>query len=85
MTTFRLRALYLAKRLQKVQKMSFTQFDDVVPPGVTNLRMGSPAVKTLKKSALIMKNAAELKLVDMINAYLPLIIHCIHHHCISIL
>ena len=62
-------AFHLAKRLQKVPKMSFTQFDDVVPPGVTNLRMGSPAIKTLNKSVQIMKNAAELKLVDTINAY----------------
>ena len=74
MASFRLGALGLPsiwlKGYSKFWKMSFTQFDDAVPPGVTNLRMGSPAVKTLKKSALIMKNAAELKLVDMINAYL---------------
>lgn len=76
MIAFRvLRVFHLANRQQKVRKMSFTQFDDVVPPGVTNLRMGSPAIKTLKKSVLIMKNAAELKLVDMINPYHYVTVH----------
>ena len=43
--------------------MSVTLFDDVVPPGVINLRMGSPGELSLKKSARILKEAAQKTLV----------------------
>lgn len=47
-----------------VRKMA-TLFDDVAPPGTFNLRMGAPGKDLLNKSALILKEAANNRLVIM--------------------
>ena len=41
-----------------------TLFDDIVPPGVSNLRMGAPGDKILLKSAELVKNAAQKVMVS---------------------
>ena len=44
--------------------MTTTLFDDVVPPGVVNLRMGAPGNATLLRNAELIKNAAEKVMVS---------------------
>ena len=68
-----------------------TLFEDIVPPGVSNLRMGAPGDKILLKSAELVKNAAQKVMVStsIFNIYHVLvygersILGCCDSHSVS--